>query len=164
MLCSGLVVALLVAVSPSHAVAETDWPMWRYNAARSGETPQKLSEELHLQWGRQLREPKRAWPRQRDHRGKLDFDVSYAPVVMGRRVFVPSNVTDSVTAYSIDDAGELWRFYADGPVRKAPAACNGSVYFVSDDGHLCCVSAENGELVWKFRGGPSAGGTADIRS
>jgi glucose dehydrogenase len=104
---------------------------------------------------RQLPEPKRAWPHQWDHRGKLDFDVSYSPVVAGQRIFVPSNVTDSVTAYRIDDGAELWRFYTDGPVRLAPAVWNGSVYFVSDDGHLYCVSAETGALAWKFRGGPS---------
>ncbi len=151
----GLALALLAAATPSDAVAEADWPMWRYDAARSAETPQQLSEELHLQWVRVLPEPKRAWPRQWDDRGKLDFDVSYAPVVLGSRIFVPSNVTDSVTAYSIDDGAELWRFYTDGPVRLAPAAWDGKVYFASDDGYLYCVNAETGKLSWKFRGGPS---------
>ena len=139
----------------SGGIFAADWPMWRYDAARSADTPQQLSEELHLQWVRELPEPQRAWRYQWDDRGKLDFDVSYTPVVMGPRVFVPSNVTDSVTAYCIDDGAELWRFYTDGPVRLAPAAWNGRVYFVSDDGHLYCVDAESGELVWKFRGGPS---------
>ncbi|MFO7903643.1 MAG: PQQ-binding-like beta-propeller repeat protein [Pirellulaceae bacterium] len=134
---------------------EHDWPMWRYDAARSAATPLELSEDLHLQWVRELPEPKRAWRHQWDHRGKLDFDVSYAPVVMGERIFVPSNATDSVTAYRIANGARLWRFYADGPVRLAPAAWNGNVYFVSDDGHLYCVEAETGDLVWKFRGGPS---------
>jgi outer membrane protein assembly factor BamB len=86
---------------------------------------------------------------------KLDFDVSYSPVVMGQHIFVPSSATDSVTAYRIEDGAELWRFYTDGPVRLAPAAWNGKVYFISDDGHLYCVTADSGALVWKFRGGPS---------
>jgi outer membrane protein assembly factor BamB len=155
LLCGGLVLSLLTAMNPSDARADSDWPMWRYDAARSADTPQQLAEHLHLQWVRQLPKPKRAWPHQWDHRGKLDFDVSYSPVVAGQRIFVPSNVTDSVTAYRIDDGAELWRFYTDGPVRLAPAVWNGSVYFVSDDGHLYCVSAETGALAWKFRGGPS---------
>ncbi len=136
--------------------AAFDWPMWRYDAARSADTPLELSKDLHLQWERELPEPMRAWHHQWDDRGKLDFDISYTPVAAGNKIFVPSNVTDSVTAYNIEDGGEQWRFYADGPVRLAPAVWNGKVYFTSDDGHLYCVNAETGELAWKFRAGPSA--------
>ncbi len=137
-------------------LAKPDWPMWRFDAARTGDTPLELAEDLHLQWVRELPEPKRAWRHQWDDWGKLDFDISYTPVVKGERIFVPSNVTDSVTAYCIEDGAEQWRFYADGPVRLAPAAWRDYVYFVSDDGHLYCLNANSGELVWKFRGGPSA--------
>lgn len=132
-----------------------DWPMWQYDAVRSGATPMLLPDQLHVQWVRALPAPRRAWRHQWDHRGTLDFDVSYAPVVKGERIFVPSNATDSVTAYSTRDGAELWRFYANGPVRLAPAAWEDRVYFVSDDGHLYCVNAADGDLVWKFRGGPS---------
>ncbi len=132
-----------------------DWPMWRYDAARSANTPLALKEKLHLQWVRELPEPKRAWPHQWDHRGKLEFDVSYSPVVKGERIFVPGMVTDSLSAYSIEDGAELWRFYADGPVRLAPVAWEDKVYFVSDDSHLYCLDAATGNLVWKFRGGPA---------
>lgn len=132
-----------------------DWPMWQYDASRSGDTPVELAEDLFLQWVRELPAPRRAWTEQWDNRGKLDFDVSFAPVVMGDLIFVPSSSTDSVTAYRIDDGEEQWRFHANGPVRLAPAAWEGRVYFVADDGHLYCVDAATGELVWKFRGGPS---------
>ncbi len=135
--------------------ARTDWPMWRYDASRSAATPLELPEELHLQWVRELPEPERAWGYQADDKGNLDFDVSYSPVVMGDLIFVPSNATDSVTAYRIEDGRERWRFYADGPVRFAPVAWNHRVYFVSDDGHLYCVDAETGAFHWRFRGGPS---------
>ncbi len=131
------------------------WPMWRYDAARSASAPQVLEEDLHLHWVRELPEPKRAWPQQQDDGRTLQFDLSYAPVAAGRRVFVPSSVTDSVTAYCIEDGSKLWRYYANGPVRLAPAVWRGNVYFVSDDGHLYCVDADSGELEWKFRGGPS---------
>jgi outer membrane protein assembly factor BamB len=143
------------AACPKNVVAEHDWPMWRYDAARSAQSPQQLADSLHLQWVRELPEPQRAWPHQWDDRDKLDFDASYSPVVMGPRIFVPSSVTDSVTAYGIEDGAELWRYSTDGPVRLAPAAWNGKVYFISDDGHLYCVAAETGQLVWRFRGGPS---------
>ncbi len=136
-------------------LAEPDWPMWRFDAARSGHTPLVLEDELHLQWVRELQAPQRAWPFQWDDRGKLDFDVSYAPVVRGSRLFVPSNATDSLTAYDIEDGRKLWRFHADGPVRLAPAAWRDRVFFTSDDGHLYAVDAESGELLWKHAAGPT---------
>ena len=136
-------------------IAYEDWPMWQYDAARSGRTPVALPDTLGLAWVRRLPEPKRAWRHQWDHRGKLDFDVSYSPVVLGDQIYVPSNVTDSVTAYHTSDGRELWRFYTDGPVRLAPVAWEDKVFFVSDDGHLYCVDAASGSLHWKFRGGPS---------
>ena len=153
---SGKIVLFALLWASGHVSAgAADWPMWQYDAARSADTPVELSEELHLQWKRQLPRPDRAWRFQRDDRGKLNFDVSYAPVVMGDRIFVPSSVTDSVTAYSIEDGSRQWRFHANGPVRLAPAARKGRIYFVSDDGYLYCVDAGDGEFVWKFRGGPS---------
>ncbi len=86
--------------------------------------PHRLAENLNLHWLRELPAPKRAWPRQMDDLGKLDFDVSYSPVAAWGKIFVPSNVTDSVTAYRIEDGSKVWRFYADGLVRLAPAAAN----------------------------------------
>ncbi len=136
-------------------LAEPDWPTWRFDTSRSAATGHELAEELHLHWVRQLPEPRRAWRHQWDDGGKLEFDVGYVPIVQGERLFIASNVTDSVTAYDLDGGGELWRFFADGPVRLAPTAWGGRVYFVSDDGHLYCVDAASGELVWRFRGGPS---------
>ena len=155
LILTAMAAGLACASTLASAGEETDWPMWRYDAARSADTPLELSEELHLQWVRELPEPKRAWPHQWDDGGKLDFDISYTPVVLGERIFVPSNVTDSVTAYNIEDGAEEWRFYTDGPVRVAPVAWEGKVYFASDDGHLYCVDAESGEQLWKFQGGPS---------
>ncbi len=147
--------ALDVEVDITMPISPTDWPMWRYDAARSADTPLVLNDELHLQWVRELPAPQRAWPFQWDDRGKLDFDVSYAPVVLGARIFVPSNVSDSLAAYSIEDGAEEWRFYTDGPVRLAPVAWGDRVYFASDDGHLYCVDVETGELDWSFRAGPT---------
>ena len=59
-------------------------------------------------------------------------------------------VTDSVTALDSETGEERWTFFADGPVRFAPLAWEGKVYFVSDDGCLYCLSADEGRLLWKF--------------
>ncbi len=143
-------VAGLQCLLPVVATA-ADWPQWRYDAARSAVTPEHLPDSLHLQWTRQLPPPRPAWP---PSQPSLRFDESYAPVAAGKRLYVPSMVTDSVTAYDTDGGEICWRFFSDGPVRFAPLVHNGCVYFGSDDGHLYCVDAEQGNLVWRFRGGP----------
>ena len=139
---------LLFALS----VPAADWPTWRHDAGRSGASPTALADDLHLQWERDLPPPAPAWPKE-PHR--LAFDASYEPVVMGKTLFVPSMVTGSVTAFDTASGAEKWKFYTDGPVRFAPVAWEGGVYFVSDDGHLYGVDAATGALRWKVRGLPS---------
>lgn len=135
-------------------LSHTDWPMWGYDAARSGGPAVQFPEELHLQWVRHLPPPNRAWPPQLDDRDKLEFDLSYSPVVAEGIVYVASMATDSVTAYRLEDGGEIWRHYMDGPVRLAPTVWNRKVYAVSDDGHLYCLDARTGERLWRFQSAP----------
>ncbi len=154
-----LAAALAVTAGSGQAIAEAptshDWPMWRYDAGRSGNTPHALNEELHLHWVLQLPRARRAWPEQIDDHGKLAFDTSYEPVAAAGKLFVPSMITDSVTAYDLDCGTEQWRYYTDGPVRLAPAFSEGRLYVASDDGHLHCLDASSGELLWRFRAAPS---------
>ncbi len=155
-LAAGMLVAL--SVHPGSA-AETDsqagWPMWGRDAARSHVTPAALPDDPQLLWTRELPAPQRAWRPQHDDFDKLEFDVSYVPVAMDGLVFVPSMVTDSVTAYRLTTGEQVWRTTVDGPVRLAPVVWNGRVYFVSDDGHLHVVNAADGEPLWNFRAAPS---------
>ena len=143
---------LLAAIVPLSFVHAGDWPMWRHDAARTGATPDALPAALHLQWSLELPRPHPAWRGEQD---KLQFDRSYEPIAIGKLLIVPSMVRGSVTAYDTDTAEMRWRFYADGPVRFAPAAHGGNVYFVSDDGFLYCLRAADGALQWKLRGGPN---------
>ncbi|MGF1579949.1 MAG: PQQ-binding-like beta-propeller repeat protein [Gemmataceae bacterium] len=128
-----------------------DWPMWRYDAHRGNSTPSSLPKNLVPQWTRQLPTPRPAWPKTQP---RLQFDEAPQPVVSGQHIFVPSTATDSVTAYDTRNGEEVWRFYADGPVRFAPVVAKGRVHFVSDDGYLYTVDAKSGKLLWKFNGGP----------
>jgi len=126
--------------------------MWRYDATRSGASPEQLPEELHLQWTLELPTPQPAWPSNQE---KLQFDRLYEPVLSGKTLFVPSMISDKLTAYDTDSAEEKWVFYAEGPIRFAPLVWEGKVYFNCDDSFLYCLNADDGTLVWKFRGGPS---------
>ena len=147
-----IVVAGLLAVRCHTFVHAGDWPMRGYDAGRGGCSPHALPTPLHLQWLRRLPPSRPAWP---PHQAKLQFDVAPEPVVQGNRIFVPSTVTDTVTAYDTRTGREHWRFYADGPVRFAPVAHGGRVYFASDDGYLYCLHGDDGSLIWKFNGGPA---------
>jgi len=133
-----------------------DWPMWRYDANRSASSPQKLPDELHLQWVREYPKLTQGWenPLNQD---LMQFDKVYEPVVEGKTLFIGSSASDRMVALDTETGEEKWAFYVDGPVRLPPIASNGKVYFVSDDGYLYCVDAGQGTLIWKFRGGPSDG-------
>lgn len=151
--CAWLVI---VALPQLAALADSaDWPTYRYNASRTAATEHQLADELHLQWTLELPAPRRAWPRQMDDFDKLAFDASYQPVVAGDLLYVPSMVTDSVTAYAIDSGRPRWRYVTDGPVRMAPTVWQGRLYAASDDGCVYCLDAASGELVWKFQAAPT---------
>ncbi len=125
-----------------------DWPQFRYDAGRTAASTEELPADLHLQWVRELARPAPAFPRN----VRLEFDTSYDPVVLGKTMFVPSMITESVTALDTATGEVRWRFFAEGPVRFAPAAWQDKVYVVSDDGFLYCLDAADGKLRWKFRG------------
>src|SRR5581483_12026162 len=144
---AALIVFSSVAFSP---VAAADWPTWRHDARRSGASPQILSAKLHLHWVRELPALKTAWPDQ----AKMQFDAAYEPIVIGKTLFVGSSRWDCVTAYDTASGAEKWRFFADGPVRFAPVAWEGRLYFSAGDGFLYCLDAATGTLLWKLRGGP----------
>jgi outer membrane protein assembly factor BamB len=129
-----------------------DWPQWRYDAGRSAVTPAELPGNLHLQWARTLPAPAPAWP---TNQVQLQFDASYEPIVAGKTLFVPSMASDGLSAFDTDTGTPKWHFFADGPIRFAPVAWHGKVFFACDDGHLYALNAASGALLWKVRGGPS---------
>ena len=152
----GVAVGAAVVFLCMHTTVAGDWPMWRYDAARGGSSPDALPQKMQLQWFRDLPKARPAWP---PTQPRLQFDAAPQPVVLGKRVFVPSTVTDSLTAYATEDGAQLWRFFAQGPIRFAPVAAQiagkSRVYFVCDDGYLYCLNAVDGKLIWKVRGGPT---------
>jgi hypothetical protein len=153
-----IVAAGWVMVCIGAPATAADWPMWRCDAARSGASEEVLPAELHLQWMRQLPPPSPAWPDE----PRLAMDWTYEPVVAGHTMFVPCSAGDSLVALDIETGQLRWRFYAQGPVRLAPAAWQGRVYFVCDDGYLYCLAGDDGKLLWKCRGGYRHGTGADF--
>jgi len=152
---SGLVGACVVLLClPVGLAAASDWPMWRYDGAHTAASPHELPTQLHLQWVREYSPRVPVWddPLNQD---LMPYDRIFEPVVADGRMFVAFNDSDKVVALDVQSGKELWRFYADGPVRFSPAVWRDGVYFVSDDGYLYCVAAADGQLRWRLRGGPS---------
>ena len=133
------------------ALAAQDWPAYRADAARSAYTRQKLAKKLYLQWHYQATQPPSpAWPR----RVRLGYDRAFQPVVVGSRLFFGSSTDGFVRALDTRRGQPLWSFPTDAPVRFAPVVFDDRVFVTSDDGWLYCLSAAEGELLWKKRGGP----------
>ncbi len=145
-------IGVLCFAAAAPAVA-ADWPMWRCDAGRTACSPEKLAEPLHLQWVRHYGPLQPAFWQVRQER--VQFDAGYEPVVWGQTMFVCSSRNDSVTALETETGRQRWRFYAEGPLRFAPAVMDGQVYCASDDGCLYCLDAATGTLRWKHRAAPS---------
>ena len=143
---------IVIAMLASSADA-ADWPMFRADAARSGYTAQELPNELRQSWTYQANQrPASAWPT----RNRLTFDRVYQPVVAGGMLYYGGSVDDKVYALDATTGQLQWTFFTDAPVRFAPAVWRDSLFVASDDGYLYCLSTDNGELLWRRRGGPRA--------
>ena len=127
-----------------------DWPMWRHDPGRTATTAQELTENLKVKWMHHLPPLKPAW-----NDNRLQFDKGYEPILLGTRLIVGSSYDDSVSAYDSNTGDSLWKIFTDGPVRFAPVGGEGRVIFGSDDGHVYCLRASDGGLVWKFQAVPS---------
>ena len=127
--------------------------MWRYDAGRTAASPYALPDSVRLLWMHEYtpREPTWDDPLNRD---LMRFDEIFEPVVAERKVIIPFNDEDRIAALSARTGVEIWSFYADGPVRLAPAIYNGKVYFGSDDGYVYCLRLDDGSLVWRFHAAP----------
>ncbi|MCK5549671.1 MAG: PQQ-binding-like beta-propeller repeat protein, partial [Hyphomicrobiaceae bacterium] len=114
-----------------------EWPTFRHDAGRSGAVKTTV-----VPTGL-----KQTW------KTKLAGQLS-APVVAGDRLFVASLDTHDV--HSIDSATgkHLWSFATGGRVDSPPTIWRGRALFGSADGHIYCVNASDGKLVWRYRAAP----------
>ncbi|MBT6764466.1 MAG: PQQ-binding-like beta-propeller repeat protein [Prolixibacteraceae bacterium] len=145
------ILTFLISVT---AISAQDWPMWRYDAGRTSSSPAELPDNLHLQWTRHYSPREMVWDDPLNH-DLMQFDKVFEPIAVGNTLYIGFNDQDKVVAINSTTGNEIWSFYADGPVRLPLSYDNNNIYFTSDDGYLYCLSAEKGDLNWKFRGGPA---------
>lgn len=68
----------------------------------------------------------------------------------GGRLFITSGF-GFVAALNAEDGEELWRVQTESPVRTAPTAYRGQVYFVTNTNELIALNQETGKKEWSFR-------------
>jgi outer membrane protein assembly factor BamB len=143
-------------------LSASDWPTYRGNNSRTGATEESISSSLHLQWQYDSPAPmEMAWSSAEGRvlEGKLlgnrvKFDDAIHPVIVGNKVYFGSSVDDQLHCFDLKTGQTNWTFFTGAPIRLAPTVTDGRVYFGSDDGHVYCLQAHSGELVWQFRAGP----------
>lgn len=110
-----------------------DWPTYRGNPFRGGTTKATIPARLEVKW-----------------QTKLPTSPT-APTIAAGKVFACD--IDTHTLYALDSGNgkTLWTFTADGRIDSPPTYYKGMVLFGSRDGWLYCVSAEGGELSWRFK-------------
>jgi len=158
---SGMLVLVGLGLICTSAVGG-DWPTYRADNARRGYTAESLTPALGVCWVyRPLSAPEPAWsgPAKRPREGfllrhRVDFDSAFQVAVAGGLVYFGSSSDGKVYALDAATGREVWSFITGGPVRLAPAFCEGRVYFGSDDGYAYCLRAKDGKLLWKVRAGP----------
>ena len=157
---SCIFVGALLLTPHSHGA---DWPTYLYDNARRGFSPEKLSMPLSLRWVYTSPEPpETAWegPRSQPFEGlsmrhRVNFDNVLHVAVGGNLLFFGSSVDNKVICVDTETGEIRWQFLTDGSVRLTPTYAHDHVYFGADDGYVYCLTAADGQLVWKLRAGKS---------
>jgi outer membrane protein assembly factor BamB len=120
--------------------AKDDWPSLRYDGSRYSRTASKLAHDIELLW---KVEPALG--------GRLS-----SPVVAGGMVFVADIDNHRIIALDCETGKTAWTFTAGGRIDSPPTIAKGMAVFGSADGHVYCLRATDGKLVWRIRAAPLA--------
>lgn len=146
----GLITAVCAAFLESAELRAEDWPQW-LGPRRDGVWREAGIRETLPAAGLTIR-----W------RAKVGLGYS-GPILSNGRVYVTDRQLkprelERVLCFEEETGLPLWTYdypcnyraigYASGP-RAAPAAHDGKVYTLGATGHLCCLDAVTGKLIWK---------------
>ena len=112
------------------------WPTYRRDVRRTGSTSCTVPSVVAERWRTSLQ-------------GELT-----PPTVGEEHLYVAAKNACTVYALNVTDGSQSWVFTAGGPVDSPPSLCGRLVIFGSADGHVYCLRALDGALVWRFRAAP----------
>jgi len=120
--------------SPLAPNPSLDWPMFHYDACRTGNSPDKtIKPPLKLLW-------------------KFDTGgrVRSSAAIVDDIVYIGSG---SNKFYAIDAKTGMvkWRFFTDDDIHSSPCVYGGCVYFGCDDGRIYALDKKNGQLLWAYQ-------------
>jgi len=119
--------------NPKSEIRNDEWPTYRHDAGRTGVSKAKVPAELKPCW-----------------QAKVSTRAS-APVIAAGKVFVADIDAHAVCALDAADGHEVWRYTTGGRIDSPPTYYKRLLLFGSRDGWVYCLSASDGELVWRFR-------------
>ncbi|MCK4959754.1 MAG: PQQ-binding-like beta-propeller repeat protein, partial [Planctomycetes bacterium] len=119
--------------SKSKIVNQNDWPVFRKNNARGAATATAIPAKLTEKW-------------------KATFTSALSsPIVADDKLFVANVDAHTVYALDVADGDILWSYVAGGRVDSPPTYYKGLILFGSHDGWVYCLSANDGQLAWRFK-------------
>ncbi len=124
------------AQEPAAAPDESDWPMYRRDARRSGATASPVPLDASKAWAT-----------------KLDGAIT-PPVAAGGRVFVAEIDRHGICCLDAKTGDVLWRYTTGGPIDSPPTIHAGRVFFGSADGWVYALRASDGKPAWRFHAAP----------
>lgn len=125
------------------------------NNQRTGYTDAAVPAKPALLWTYQERHaPRKSWPEPYGELQFIDFDYTDQITVGLGMAFFGSSADHTIRSLDYNTGAEKWAFYTEGPVRFAPVLHKDRVYAASDDGHIYCLRASGGSLIWNLRLAP----------
>jgi len=118
---------------PRSPMSAAGWPTYRGNNARTGATATRVPARLRSAWT-----------------ATVGGRLSSVTVAAGK-VFVADVDRHTVHALDAGTGKDAWSYTVGGRVDSPPTVHEGLVLFGSADGHVTCLRATDGALVWRFR-------------
>lgn len=125
-------ICLILALGAGLPASGADWPNHRGDSSLRGVSPERLGEELILQWTFEA--------------GKF---LKSSPVVAHGKVFL-GGATGTFHALDAATGKEAWRFDAGLGVDAPALVVKDKVFLGSTDGWVHCLDAATGRKIWSY--------------
>lgn len=126
-----------LASAPRPAGAADEWPTFRHDNDRSCYSKAGISANPKTRWST-----------------KIGKNLSAMTVAQGK-LFVADKDAHVLHALDAASGRPAWDYIADARIDSPPAIAAGRVLFGSRDGHLYCLSAADGQCLWRYRVAPA---------